>query len=134
MSPNLIADLTFATGAVISSDGTAVQNEDGSWRIDFTGQSGAVLLNLSRALDPSHRIQVTAEVDGSPHNFHATLNQTGFSQASIGAPPNLWAPGVYDVTLFEQSSNGATVRFSANANGPAWSLLVPSVVDLDASS
>jgi hypothetical protein len=128
---NLIADPTFATHATITSDGTVVDNGDGTFRIDFGGYSAAVLLDLTAPFDPSHRYEVTFHAEGNPHNLHPTLNQQGFAQASIGSPPNLWGTGDYDHTFTITTAPVGQLRISANAPGPAFSLSNVSVIDLD---
>lgn len=132
---NIIADLTFQT-ATISSDGTIAQNDDGSWRIDFTGSGGSwVILPLSVPLVPGHEYQVTFGATGTPHNLKPTLLQDGGSgPATIGNPPNLWAEGTYDATISYSAPNGRVKIWNYAMSGQPFSLQSTglAVTDLDA--
>jgi hypothetical protein len=134
-SPNLILDHTFQTGvAFLSSDGTVVDNGDGTFRIDFTGQSSVVNLTLSRPIDPTHRHQVRFAATGDPRGLHPIVMQGAFNELVFGG--SLFAAGSYDHVLsafnppagvLQLRNNAMVLPFSINGEGLE-------VIDLDADS
>jgi hypothetical protein len=105
------------------------QNEDGTYRIDFTGEGGTVTMDLSRPLDFSHHHEIAFTATGDPRGLHPVLMQGASNALSFGT--SLYAAGTFDHTLTFSAPNGK-LQIKNNAMSPAFSLSAVSVIDLDA--